>query len=773
LIVTPGDLIRGEDATVGTAVLVRGGNSTAGNNVGGSLTLQGGSGSGTAAGGALSLAAGVTGGTGAGAGVTILATNSAAVSGVGGSIGLTAGDSTGVADAGSITLTPGVAGGSGGDGVVFIGGSSALQFTETATVPGPAILATQGRVWLRSDSPNSLIFTDDAGTDWVLNTAAAGLAGLPGSLYDSLVFYTDSGDRNSYAGSGPTVTDILGNGTAGTLTTATYSEGAFSFNGTSGNLTFTKDATLDNIFDTGGTVIVFARPLSNGESGGFMVTTAGAGSPTPTGDGWFLAIRDPSGGRSGVEFRQNFGGGDGVWRTYDQAADADPEPLNDFSGVPVLGYGQWSTVAVVYDSDLDTNDPTFYINGTQRTIALGLQQTSGPSGSRSSDAPNDLIIGNSLADARTWDGDIAVVLFFNRALSAAEVAQVQSLFAPRFGLGPFGGQRSSGKAQNVVIRAGNTTGTGSDDDGGTVTILAGDSDAASFGTGGDLFIRAGDKTGGNTRGGNLTIRSGAGQLGSQLVLACGDMLTVNSTSEDSVLIHGADVNPTTGTSANPGGVTIRGGNSKSTGSNRGGAGVFLDGGLGDNTAGGEIEIRSGGQTAGNTAGFTGPILISTDPQGTGGAFTSTNDISILTEGGGGSANQSGRIFIRTGDYSNNGSIITSSATRIDISCGTDFGTTAVHDQGSINVTAGNKSGGGRAGSVNITAGTNTGTGGAADSGSIRLLRLRHMACSRCRWSSDFKWGRCSFLGVGSGSSMVGRVGCRQHKRRYRRGHLFW
>ena len=96
-IVTNGDLIRGDDGTVGGAVLMRGGNSTSGNNVGGTLTLQGGVGDGSGAGGVLNLEAGAPGPSGAGASVNVLATSSLAASGVGGSITLTSGDSTGVA----------------------------------------------------------------------------------------------------------------------------------------------------------------------------------------------------------------------------------------------------------------------------------------------------------------------------------------------------------------------------------------------------------------------------------------------------------------------------------------------------------------------------------------------------------------------------------------------------------------------------------------------------------------------------------------------------
>jgi len=69
-----------------------------------------------------------------------------------------------------IRLMPGS--GSGDDTVVLVGNldvSKDLVFTEQAAVSNtPA--ATFGIVWTRNDAPNNLIFTDDAGTPFVLNS---------------------------------------------------------------------------------------------------------------------------------------------------------------------------------------------------------------------------------------------------------------------------------------------------------------------------------------------------------------------------------------------------------------------------------------------------------------------------------------------------------------------------------------------------------------------------------------------------------------------------
>jgi hypothetical protein len=57
------------------------------------------------------------------------------------------------------------------DGVSF--GKNLYFQEEFPSVQGGAPTGGKGKLWLRSDTPNVLIFTDDAGTDWVLNSSAS------------------------------------------------------------------------------------------------------------------------------------------------------------------------------------------------------------------------------------------------------------------------------------------------------------------------------------------------------------------------------------------------------------------------------------------------------------------------------------------------------------------------------------------------------------------------------------------------------------------------
>lgn len=71
------------------------------------------------------------------------------------------------------TITAGWSTGSGGS--LTIAANAPLFYTEQATDDTPA--AGQGQVWVRNDTPNVLMFTDDAGTDWQLTGAGGGITG--------------------------------------------------------------------------------------------------------------------------------------------------------------------------------------------------------------------------------------------------------------------------------------------------------------------------------------------------------------------------------------------------------------------------------------------------------------------------------------------------------------------------------------------------------------------------------------------------------------------
>jgi hypothetical protein len=59
-------------------------------------------------------------------------------------------------------------------GTVKLEVDASIEHVESSSVPGGAPAAGRGKFWVRDDAPNVPMFTDDAGTDHVLNSAAGG-----------------------------------------------------------------------------------------------------------------------------------------------------------------------------------------------------------------------------------------------------------------------------------------------------------------------------------------------------------------------------------------------------------------------------------------------------------------------------------------------------------------------------------------------------------------------------------------------------------------------
>jgi len=745
------NLIRGEDRTAvdggGVAVLIRGGDTTsaAPSTPGGDLILQGGAGFDASMGGTASLLAGTPGASAAGANVVIAATSSLAASGVGGSISMTAGDSTGVANAGSLTFTPGAAGGSGADGLVIIGGSSALQFTEATTVPGSSILATQGRIWVRDDTPNVLVFTDDAGTDTVLGVGtASGQTGLP---YNDAQFYVDVQNPESFDGTDPPIelTDLRGSfPSAGTVSNVTVTDGHFTFNGTTSEVDMgTLPSALEDLFDGGGTVEAWIRVGSDGESNAGRI----ADTTDSTTEGWVFFVDNEFTELVQLNLIQYFDGTLGGWNTTARVI-----PLN-----------QWVHVAVVYDASSDANDPVLYVDGVEYSIAAAnLSETSSPSGSVESDSGNGLFIGNRSDQARTFDGDIERVMMWDRLLSADEVAQLRRSGLWRLDPNVIGldtvadtkdmvvrtGVSSAGDGGGLFIQAGNTEATSGTHTGGALTAAGGDSSAPSNSSdGGAAVFRGGDYLGAGTApGGDLTLRGGDGGngTGGNVLLRAGECASGNTAPDTS--IQGGD-NTDTGAA---GDTTVRAGDCTAAGSG--------------NTSGGDLGLRSGQQRGGGTPGsvvlrsagpsnatasVTGDITITTrqtnDPQGLfgdqGGTDTDSGSILISTgpvgatanisgditfvigDTGGGSGNDPGEFLFTGGSFTTANNFARGSS--FTINCG-DGNADTSGGGGNFTVTGGNNTGTGAGGAtgtpgaITLTAGDENHTGGGATGGLVTI-----------------------------------------------------
>ena len=78
---------------------------------------------------------------------------------------------------------------------------ASVEHVESASVPGGAPAAGTGKFWVRDDTPNVPVFTDDGGTDWVLNESGGGTtSGETGLSYEGLQFYIDDDLQDSIGG---------------------------------------------------------------------------------------------------------------------------------------------------------------------------------------------------------------------------------------------------------------------------------------------------------------------------------------------------------------------------------------------------------------------------------------------------------------------------------------------------------------------------------------------------------------------------------------------
>ena len=177
--------------------------------------------------------------------------------------------------------------------------------------------------------------------------------------------------------------------------------GSTSFDGDNDYVDCGSDATLNNIFDGGGTVAVWIKPNSDGEGNEGRIV-----EKRDDGTGWVFHVITESAGSCKLKVFRNFDSTSGQY----------------ISGADVT-IGAWNHVAVTYDSSGAGASyvPTIYVNGVVSTLS----STTNSVGSAVTDASESLVIGNTKTNTdRTFDGSIKNCAIWNRALTATEVQNV-------------------------------------------------------------------------------------------------------------------------------------------------------------------------------------------------------------------------------------------------------------------------------------------------------------------------------------------------------------
>ena len=176
--------------------------------------------------------------------------------------------------------------------------------------------------------------------------------------------------------------------------------GAGSFNGTDSYMNAQSDGTVDNIFDSGGTISAWINPTGWGEGGYGRIVDKGAS--TTGAHGWGFQVAGTTAANGYLIFEHDFNLTAGRWRTT-----AGSVSLNT-----------WQNVVVTYDKGSSLNAPRIFIDGVEQSLA----QMSVPAGLARSDSAQSLFIGNRSGYIdRTFQGSIDEVRILTSALTTDEI----------------------------------------------------------------------------------------------------------------------------------------------------------------------------------------------------------------------------------------------------------------------------------------------------------------------------------------------------------------
>jgi len=214
----------------------------------------------------------------------------------------------------------------------------------------------------------------------------------PEIVEDGLVLALDAGNTKSYPGSGTSWSDLSGNGNNGTLTNGpTYSSDD------GGSLTFDGSNDYAPIGTSG-----FPFGSSAGTLSCWVRTNT-----TAAGFQWIVSYGSPGTSQArflGINGTTYYFGGYG----------------NDItaSGVPV---NTWINMVGVYDG----TNASMYVNGVL---------VSGPTAKSWNTVANNAQVGRQTNGSEYWNGNIAQVSIYNRALIASEVQQNFEALRGRYGI---------------------------------------------------------------------------------------------------------------------------------------------------------------------------------------------------------------------------------------------------------------------------------------------------------------------------------------------------
>ena len=196
-------------------------------------------------------------------------------------------------------------------------------------------------------------------------------------------------------------TVTLGGGTRAAPPLNAGGDGCIDFDGDTTKAQVAAATPINNIWDSGGAVAAIINPRSAGE---------GSVARMYDKHEQYIALQDLSAGALRLRFQYLFTGTDAGWNT---------------TGRPLI-VGNKTLIALSYNAGSVANNPTLYLYDlvtktlAALTVGSGLTPTSTPTGTRETDAPNPLIIGNESGNSRGFDGPIDEVALYPTTITLAQ-----------------------------------------------------------------------------------------------------------------------------------------------------------------------------------------------------------------------------------------------------------------------------------------------------------------------------------------------------------------
>jgi len=542
-----------------------------------------------------------------------------------------------------------------------VSAADALLMVENGAVPW-APVATKGCLWVKSTTPNTLYFTDDAGTDHLIGAASGGDVVGPGSATDNALCRFDGTTGKLIQNSTMTLTDggdVTVNGSI--FVTGNVDGRNVSADGTA------LDAHIADVANPHVTTLALA--LASGATTGGTGIEVSAADPLLLNENAAVPGGAPAAGKGTIWIRND------VPNTLVFTDDAGTDI--DLTGAGAAG----APLANVLVAGNTTGGTDIEVNGTDNIVlATNSNIIKGADGS-----------GAAGINAVLWGGD-------------GDTNQAGGSASTRGGAG-----NGTGMGGSALITGGNGGATGS---GGNAYVQGG---SGGNNDGGWAIIQGGAAGGTTKDGGKVTIT--AGTSGNQ---AGGADVAIAASAGGTISGNGGDVSIAAGSASagNGGEIAIAGGDSSSTG-NSGGAGKLYGGAGGPTSVGGEAELVGG---AGNTSGAGGEAHVYGGPGGVTGAGGAVEVYGGL---GGATSGAGGATTVRSGNAQTSGAggtLNVYAGQGVAGAGGTAYfkagaASSGNFDGGNVTLESGQGSGTGDSGYVYIHSGTAGATG---DSGNILL-----------------------------------------------------